>query len=1241
MVKRSWRGFIFFVSLLITLVPNMAAMESVSAAYAESANELSDLEGHWAQQTFETWLNREWIQGYPDGTYQPDKEIKRSEFVALVNRAFGFSSRADELPFSDVGENYWAYNDLSVAYEAGYFNGAGGKANAEQAATRQESAVMIANALQASETEEASLAKYHDRDSIASWATSAMASLSEKHIFKGDPEGNIRPLDMLTRAEAITVIEAALPYLNKKTTFDQAGVYGSADAKQKIEGDVVITAPGVTLVNMEITGDLLLAESIGEGDATLKSVNVKGTVTVQGGGENSVYIEDSILVRVIVDKADGKVRIVLSGPTSVDTVIVHTPVKLDATETQAGNGIQEVELSDRLPKGATVDLIGQFEDVRVLSTSIRINIPTGSIANVEVGENSENNEINLGDQASIIKLVLNAVASLTGQGEIGTATVNEKAKGTQFEKQPNSIEGSEQSSMPIIPPVSSGGGTVQPPAPDQTNAYLSKIELSNSFQLEQRDAALTKIGTGFDKDVFEYTIPLERDMTAVTIPIKATPESSAATASVKVYSKGALAGSYDLTTSNNEFDVHLTPMEDVQIYIYVQSGNGLISKRYSLSFQYERTIKESFELYRDLSPDFENRVITYRLFSRNIFEEGDVVEVYEDSSNATPFNIVTIGTSGLYDLELKTTSYEMQEQGSFYVRVTRGGLVVASGNYEYNLSEMPRVESSDGISMELLTTEELLAGVDRGDYTADTPYVLHIAFDPNEWSGGLFEHAKYYKINNTSSGYLYPEILAPLQSENRLDYNPYDFSGRDVNTDYIVEGFNIYQDKMVFDRFIQVLLYDENGQPLGYYEQVIEPDAEHVMPGYSILHTVHPELNVGDTEAPVITGIVPDYVSIGDDLQVAVSEQANVYMVPADTPLDGRTIHQTVRNGMGAGSTYYPANDSTTLGTMNLSAGNWMLVAVDGSGNLSEPIGIEVLNREDIALHSLTVVQDFNSGLLIMFDSEIQNNKETLELLKQEIMFSNDGGVTYAPLGIEDTISLDGSWLEIQFVLPYSGSQNRIKVKADSLANSNNQVMDRDWISPVFADGTLVTLISDSNIEAGDEVIFKVDRPAKLYLLPEKVVGDPMNLDELVATGLAKSMVVDEEGTNQEQILSTEGLDAGRYLLITMHGTVHQIGISISSSLEMNQVHIVNSDDMQSITISELNPGDIVRVYLNAMDVYDNPAREVTVSEGESSVTITDLELNEEGGALFFTVQTSEHAESGRIYFPYSPVNEL
>ncbi|GIO62883.1 S-layer homology domain-containing protein [Paenibacillus cineris] len=427
---------------------------AVSPAFA--AQPVKDINGHWAEKQLQEWVNQGTLKGFEDGTVRPNQSITRAEFIALVNRIFGYTESA-QVQFSDLSSSNWAYTDVAKAVKAGYVQGYQDQTIHPSAdVTRQEAAAMIAKVVGLTAGQTDSLITFKDADRIAAWSKQGVAAVLESKIMNGYPDQTFEPQKSLTRAEAVVLIDAAFAKKIAETvTFDQAGTYGGKDQEiQVIHGNVVISAPGITLQNVEIQGNLTLAEGIGSGDATLKNVKVHGTTNVEGGGENSIHFVDSVLVNIVVNKKDGTVRIVAEGSTVTQSVVVKSSAKLEEDHA-SGEGFTNVELSKELPANAKVTLNGTFDDVDVFAASISVQLVKGSIENVQVDGSAGNTSIELSSEAKIVKLILDAVAKLLGSGQIQTATINDGAKGSTFQTKPNQTEGSQKDSIQVSTPASS------------------------------------------------------------------------------------------------------------------------------------------------------------------------------------------------------------------------------------------------------------------------------------------------------------------------------------------------------------------------------------------------------------------------------------------------------------------------------------------------------------------------------------------------------------------------------------------------------------------------------------------------------------------------------------------------------------------------------------------------------------------------------------------------------------------
>lgn len=49
---------------------------------------INDVDGHWAEEEINQWINKGWITGYSDGSFKPNSQVTRAEFITLINRAF-------------------------------------------------------------------------------------------------------------------------------------------------------------------------------------------------------------------------------------------------------------------------------------------------------------------------------------------------------------------------------------------------------------------------------------------------------------------------------------------------------------------------------------------------------------------------------------------------------------------------------------------------------------------------------------------------------------------------------------------------------------------------------------------------------------------------------------------------------------------------------------------------------------------------------------------------------------------------------------------------------------------------------------------------------------------------------------------------------------------------------------------------------------------------------------------------
>ena len=77
----------------------------------------------WSAHNIEYMADKKVVNGYPDGNFYPSKKLSRAEFTALIMRFAGIKTEKSKTAFSDVSDEHWAFEYISTLSEAGYIKG--------------------------------------------------------------------------------------------------------------------------------------------------------------------------------------------------------------------------------------------------------------------------------------------------------------------------------------------------------------------------------------------------------------------------------------------------------------------------------------------------------------------------------------------------------------------------------------------------------------------------------------------------------------------------------------------------------------------------------------------------------------------------------------------------------------------------------------------------------------------------------------------------------------------------------------------------------------------------------------------------------------------------------------------------------------------------------------------------------------------------------------------------------------
>ncbi|MCI3920920.1 S-layer homology domain-containing protein [Paenibacillus sp. TRM 82003] len=148
-----------------------------------------------------------YMNGYLDGTFRPDHGVTRAELAVMLSRLIPGDSDKHVFgtPFPDVPANHWASAAIDQARSGQLLNGyPDGTYQPDKAITRAEMIWIVAASLQVDIVPENNDSLYTDM--AGHWAAGAARVLHERELITGFEDGSFRPNATLTRAEAVTML---------------------------------------------------------------------------------------------------------------------------------------------------------------------------------------------------------------------------------------------------------------------------------------------------------------------------------------------------------------------------------------------------------------------------------------------------------------------------------------------------------------------------------------------------------------------------------------------------------------------------------------------------------------------------------------------------------------------------------------------------------------------------------------------------------------------------------------------------------------------------------------------------------------------------------------------------------------------------------------------------------------------------------------------------------------------------
>jgi len=159
------------------------------------------------------------MTNFADGNFYTEKLINRAELASIMVKAFRLDKRQaiskENLVLPDVAPSNPAFNDIQIVLKTDIMKGyRGNMFFPNQKVTRAEALAIFAQAYGVfqfpDDTVNEILASHPDAQTIPNWAKKAIATVISEGFVNTDAQGNIAPLQPMTRGDMAYVLSKYL-----------------------------------------------------------------------------------------------------------------------------------------------------------------------------------------------------------------------------------------------------------------------------------------------------------------------------------------------------------------------------------------------------------------------------------------------------------------------------------------------------------------------------------------------------------------------------------------------------------------------------------------------------------------------------------------------------------------------------------------------------------------------------------------------------------------------------------------------------------------------------------------------------------------------------------------------------------------------------------------------------------------------------------------------------------------------
>lgn len=188
-------------------------------AVVESSISFEDVTQGWALKDVSLAAAKLIVSGKDEGIFGMNEKMTRGEFISMIVKALGIIPESSDISFKDVDAKSDYAREIAAAKSAGIITGGtDGTINPDGFITRQDMAVMLANAMKYAGNRHAAnpavLNRFDDRSAISAYAKDALALMVKQRIMVGVSPTRLDPGSHATKAQATVAVMRMLRAMN-------------------------------------------------------------------------------------------------------------------------------------------------------------------------------------------------------------------------------------------------------------------------------------------------------------------------------------------------------------------------------------------------------------------------------------------------------------------------------------------------------------------------------------------------------------------------------------------------------------------------------------------------------------------------------------------------------------------------------------------------------------------------------------------------------------------------------------------------------------------------------------------------------------------------------------------------------------------------------------------------------------------------------------------------------------------